>query len=80
MAVVQRREFTTEFATALVRIELPFGETVELSERRQLEVLIELLQRALPAVCRTEDRLESDWQRWRTRIKDREQSGDVRPA
>ena len=68
MKLVQRREFTHEFATTCVRLDLPFGQTVDLSESRQLEVLIALLEQAFPEVRRAEEQLEGDWHAWRRRF------------
>ena len=76
MAIVQQCEFRSEFATSYVTIELPFGQTVELSERRQLVVLLGLLQRALPAVRRVENRLDGDWKDWLNRLDEFQRSGD----
>jgi len=65
MSLVLRRDFTRDQATTTVQLQLPFGETVVLSESQQLEVLQQLLAQAIPTVRDAETRLGARWRRWR---------------
>ena len=80
MEIVQRCEFTREFATSQIHLSLPMGQQAELSETRQLELLIQLLERALPEVGRRERELELDWRRWRRAVADQEPQGAASAA
>lgn len=65
MRIVHGTEFTHEFPTARIRLELPGGQHATLSDARQLEVLIELLEHAVVDVRHDEQALDLAWRRWR---------------
>ncbi|MGH0031081.1 MAG: hypothetical protein ACQGVC_14900 [Myxococcota bacterium] len=67
MRAVLRREFHADAPSVRLVVEGPFAEAVEYWDAHQVELLIALLQRALPALREAEARIEDEWQRWRDR-------------
>jgi hypothetical protein len=64
MRAVLRREFHADSPAVRLLVEGPLGGTVAYWDATHVELAIELLQRALPALRSAEEQLEGDWQAW----------------
>jgi len=60
-----RREFDRELPVARFLVLGPLGQRLELTESRQFEVLVGLIQQALPLIRNAEQQLNAQWQEWR---------------
>ena len=60
-----RREFDRDLAITKLIVRGPQGQYLELTEERQLEILVALSQQALPRFRHAEQDVDREWQEWR---------------
>lgn len=63
--LVIRREFDREIAVTRLVVLGPWGQGLELTDSRQLEILVGLIQQALPRFRNAEQMLHAEWREWR---------------
>jgi len=68
MRAVLRREFHADSPAVRLVIEDPLGGKVEYWDSHHVELMIELLRQALPALRHTEQQIEREWQAWLDRV------------
>ncbi len=64
MRAIVRREFHQDSPAVRLLVEGPFHEETTYWDSHQVELVVALLQQALPALERTERRVEGEWRRW----------------
>ena len=60
-----RREFDRELAVTKLLVHGPQGQCLELTDTRQLEILVALSLQALPRLRHAEQDIDREWQEWR---------------
>ncbi len=63
--LVLSREFDRDLAVMKLVVSGPLGQRLELTDTRQLEILVSLLKQALPSLGQAETELATDWRVWR---------------
>ncbi len=63
--LVLRREFAIELAVTKLVVRGPLGQRLELTDSRQLEILVGLAQQVLPGLREAEQGIDAEWQTWR---------------
>ena len=66
--LVIRKEFDRELPTVKLMVQGPSGPGFELTDPRQLEILVGLIRRALPHFRNAEQQLHAEWQEWRNAL------------
>ena len=64
-SVILRRELDRDVAVTRLRVCGALGLCFELTDSRQLELLLRLGDEALPRLREAEHRLDEEWRRWR---------------
>ena len=67
--LILRREFDRDLPVAKLLICAPSGRSLELTDARQLEILLALGQQALPRLRAAEQNIESEWREWRDGLR-----------
>ncbi len=62
--LVIRREFDRSLAVTKLVVRGPQGACLELTDARQLEILMVLSRQALPRLREAEQQVASEWQQW----------------
>ena len=60
-----RQEFDRDLAVTKLIVRGPQGQCLELTDARQLEILVALSQKALPRLRHAEQKIDQEWQDWR---------------
>ncbi len=63
--LVFRREFDRDLAVVKLVVQGPVGQRLELTDSRQLEILVGLAQQVLPGLREAEQGIDAEWQTWR---------------
>jgi hypothetical protein len=64
LRAVLRRQFDADSPALWLRVEGPFSGKAEYWDSRHVELMLELLRRALPVLRSAEERVDADWRDW----------------
>ena len=64
-----RREFDRDLAVTKLIVLAPEGQCLELTDARQLEILVALSQQALPRLQQAQEGIDREWRRWRAALE-----------